>query len=68
MHQLHVPGMKCGGCLGAVTRAIHSIDPKATIEADMEARQLRVTSRKDSGSLRAVLEAAGYPAQSQNNP
>lgn len=44
MHRFHVPGMKCDGCLGSVTRAIRSLDPQARIEGDLESREIKVTS------------------------
>jgi hypothetical protein len=50
-----------------VTRAIRSIDPQATVEADLETRQARIASLKDIGSLLSALKTAGYPAQTQND-
>jgi copper chaperone len=67
MHQLHIPRMKCGGCLSAVTRAIHSVDPQATVEADLETRQARVASHTDATTLLSALKAAGYPAEPRND-
>jgi copper chaperone len=68
MHQLHIPGMKCGGCLGAIMRAVQGIDPQATVEADLETRLVRITSQKDTGSLLSALKAAGYLAQPKDGP
>ena len=63
MHHFHIPGMTCGGCLGAVTRAIHKLDPQAQIEGDLENRTVAIRSDKAAASLLAALENAGYPAQ-----
>jgi len=63
MHHFHVPGMTCGGCLGAVTRAIQKLDPQAHVEGDLDNRTISVTSEKPDTSLLAALENAGYPAK-----
>lgn len=62
MHRFQVPGMKCGGCLGSITRAIQKIDPQAQVEGDLEAREINVTSEKAETALLAALREAGYPA------
>ena len=64
MHHFHIPGMTCGGCLEAVTRAIHKLDPKAQIEGDLENRTVTIRSGKAAASLLVALENAGYPARS----
>lgn len=63
MHEFHVPGMTCGGCLRAVTRAIQALDPKAQIEGDLENRRIKVTSEKEMSSILAALSNGGYPAE-----
>jgi copper chaperone len=64
MHVFHVPGMNCGGCLRAVTRAVQALDPQAQVEADLEARIVRVVSRQSEPSLLKALSDGGYPARS----
>ena len=68
MHIFHVPGMNCGGCLRAVTRAVQSLDPQARVEADLEARIVKVVSRQSEPSLLNALSNGGYPAQSLAHP
>lgn len=63
MHVFHVPGMNCGGCLRAVTRAIQALDPQAHVEADLEARTVKVASRRSEAALLEALSNGGYPAQ-----
>ncbi|MXQ14170.1 heavy-metal-associated domain-containing protein [Microvirga makkahensis] len=36
MHHVRVPGMTCGGCPGALTRAIQKLDQQALIESELE--------------------------------
>jgi len=63
MHHFHIPGMKCGGCLGAIIRTIQKVDPHARIEGDVENREIKVISDKAESSLLSALSEAGYPAQ-----
>ncbi|KLK93121.1 hypothetical protein AA309_11240 [Microvirga vignae] len=63
MHRFHISGMTCGGCLGAVTKAILKLDPQARIESNLEKRTITVATDKAEASLLATLENAGYPAQ-----
>jgi copper chaperone len=64
MHHLHVPGMNCGGCLKAVTRAIQAADPLAQVEGNLDSRSVAVESGRTEASLLKALEEAGYPAKS----
>lgn len=63
MLRFHVPNMTCGGCAKSVTKALQSVDPKARIETDPAAREVRVESSAAESDLVAVLEEAGYPAE-----
>jgi copper chaperone len=63
MFLFHVPSMKCGGCLGAVTRALQAIDSAVRVEADLERREIRVTSSRFESALLSTLREAGYPAE-----
>jgi copper chaperone len=68
MHFFHVPSMNCGGCLRAITRAVQALDPEAQIEADLEARTVKVSSRQSEASLLNALTNGGYPAQPLAHP
>ncbi len=63
MYLFHIPSMKCGGCLGAVTRAIQAIDRGARVEADLGRREVRVISSRFESALLAALRDAGHPAE-----
>ena len=63
MYLFHVPGMRCGGCLGSVTRALRAIDADASIEANLDRHEIRVTSSRFESALLAALRDAGYPAE-----
>ncbi len=68
MHIFHVPGMNCGGCLRAVTRAVQALDPLAQVEADLEARTVKVVSKQSEASLLEAQSNGGYPAQPLARP
>jgi copper chaperone len=68
MYVFHIPGMHCGGCLRAVTRAVQALDPQARVEADLEARTVRVISTQSEASLLDALSNGGYPAQPLARP
>lgn len=62
MYHFVVPAMKCGGCLGAVTRSLQKLDPQAQVEGNLEERTIKVASDKDENLLLTTLSNAGYPA------
>jgi copper chaperone len=61
--QIHIQNMTCGGCVRGVTRAIHSVDPKAGIEADPPSRKVNVQSDRPGTDFLPALEAAGFAAR-----
>jgi len=63
--QFHIENMVCGGCVRGVTRAIHSVDPAAMVEADPLARKLTVQSGKAQADFLPALSAAGFDAKIQ---
>ena len=63
LYSFHIPGMACGGCLAAVTKAIQKLDSNAQVEADLGNRNISVRSERSEASLLTALENAGYPAQ-----
>jgi copper chaperone len=63
MYHFVVPAMKCGGCLGAITRSLQKLDPGAQVEGNLEERTIKVASDKTESLLLAALSNAGYPAQ-----
>ena len=60
MKTLNLPGMTCGGCARSVTTAILSLDPSATVKADVAARRVVVETTKSDDELRKSVENAGY--------
>lgn len=62
MIELTVKDMTCNHCVGAVTKAVKSVDPNATVNVDLPSKRVQVESASNLGALTKALEAAGYPA------
>lgn len=60
MITFNVKGMTCGGCARAVTNAVHQVDPAASVEVDLAAKKLSVTSTASQDRLQKSIEDAGY--------
>lgn len=61
--KFRIDNMNCGGCAKSVTKSIHSVDPAASVEIDLEAKRVTVASSHDEQAFHQVLEDAGYPPQ-----
>ncbi|MGZ9720078.1 heavy-metal-associated domain-containing protein [Rhizobium miluonense] len=60
--ELKIEGMTCGGCARSVTKAIQSVDPNAKVEANPDARAVKVVTTATQNAILQVLAEAGYPA------
>ena len=60
MTEFLVEGMSCGGCVSAVTRAIHAFDPAAVVHVDLGSKHVRIDSSVDRFILSQALIDAGY--------
>ncbi|WP_135450595.1 MULTISPECIES: heavy-metal-associated domain-containing protein [Tabrizicola] len=58
--QFHIENMTCGGCVRGVTRAIHSVDPTAEINADLATHKVEVATQAPREQLVAALTDAGF--------
>ena len=61
MIEFNIEGMSCGHCVGAVTRAVQSVDPKARVDIDLASHKVRVETVERREAVVAALEEAGYP-------
>ena len=60
--KFNVPDMSCGHCAAAIEKAVKSVDPDASVEADLASRTVTIASAKDPAWLQGALREAGYPA------
>jgi copper chaperone len=59
--QFQIDNMACGGCARSVTKAIHSVDPQAKVDIDLNLKRVTVESGADQSDVAAVLEDVGFP-------
>lgn len=55
-----LPDMSCGHCVGAVTKAVRSIDPASAVSVDLPSKMVRINSTASAARLAEVLTDAGY--------
>ncbi len=60
MTRFKVPDMSCGHCAKAVTEAVHSVDPDASVDVDLRTKLVSIASATDATALAAAIKASGY--------
>ncbi|NUS60314.1 MAG: heavy-metal-associated domain-containing protein [Lysobacter sp.] len=63
--KFNVQGMACSHCVGIITKAIHSIDPNARVDVDLDAETVTIEGGIDAGLAMAAIEAEGYGVEPQ---
>ena len=71
----NVNDMTCSHCVGAVTQAVKSVAPGATVSVDLGTKRVQIDGRdSDAGAFKAAIADAGYtpveaaPATSAASP
>jgi copper chaperone len=59
--QFNITTMTCGHCVKAVTEAVHTVDPRAIVEVDLDTHQLDVETTESRAAVATALTEAGYP-------
>ena len=63
MQTFKVDGMTCGGCVGAVTRAVQTVDKGAKVEVDLASKTVKVDSNVSPLQIIDVITNAGFEAR-----
>ena len=63
MQTFKVDGMTCGGCVGAVTRAVQTVDKDAKVEVDLASKTVKVDSKVSPLQIIDVITNAGFEAR-----
>ena len=63
MIELTINDMTCGGCVASITRVVKSLDPNATVDANVESRQVSINSQTDTEAVVAAIANAGFHPQ-----
>ena len=60
MQVFSVEGMTCGHCIRAVTQAVQSQDPAASVKVDLAAKEVGVESRLSAEQVIQAITEEGY--------
>ena len=52
--------MTCGGCVNTITKAIRTVDAKATVQGDPKTKIVLVETQASEAAIKDVITAAGY--------
>ncbi|UII72206.1 cation transporter [Pseudomonas sp. HN11] len=63
MQVFSVEGMTCGHCVRAVTQAVQSQDPAASVKVDLATKEVGVESRLSAEQVIATITEEGYSAR-----
>lgn len=63
MQVFSVEGMTCGHCVKAVTQAVQSHDPAASVKVDLAAKEVGVESRLSAEEVISLITEEGYSAK-----
>ncbi|WP_338573156.1 cation transporter [Pseudomonas canadensis] len=63
MQVFSVEGMTCGHCVRAVTQAVQSQDPAASVKVDLAAKEVGVESRLSAEQVIQAITEEGYSAK-----
>jgi Copper chaperone len=63
MQIFSVEGMTCGHCVRAVTQAVQSQDPAASVKVDLAAKEVGVESRLSVEEVISLISEEGYSAK-----
>ena len=63
MQTFKVDGMTCGGCVGAVTRAVQAVDKDAKVDVDLASKTVKVDSKVSPLQIIDVITNAGFEAR-----
>lgn len=67
MLKFAVKDMSCNHCVASITKAVTAIDPGATVQADLDNRQVTVTGTANADAIVAALDDIGFAAQPIQN-
>ena len=58
--QLNVPNMACSACGDTITKAVKTVDPTATVQADPKTKIVLVDTNADETVIKEAITTAGY--------
>ena len=61
--KLQVPNIMCDGCGETITDSIHTMEPDAKIEVDVQAKTVTVESAASEETIKQAIVAAGFTVE-----
>ncbi|MBF2005842.1 MAG: heavy-metal-associated domain-containing protein [Chlorogloeopsis fritschii C42_A2020_084] len=58
--QLKVPNMACSACADTITKAVQTIDARATVQADTKTKIVLVETNAPETAIKNAIANAGY--------
>lgn len=58
--QIKVPNMACSACADTITKAVKTVDPTATVQADPKTKIVLVDTNADKTVIEEAITTAGY--------
>jgi len=58
--KLTVPDMACSSCVRSISRAVHSLDSSADIQADPDTKRVTIETKRAPVEIEQAIVAAGY--------
>lgn len=62
-HQLQVKGMSCQHCVKAITKAVQTQDPQATVSVELPQGQVTIQSALSHAAIVQAITEEGYEVQ-----
>lgn len=62
-HQLQVKGMSCQHCVKAITKAVQTQDPQATVSVELPLGQVTIQSALSHAAIVQAITEEGYEVQ-----
>ncbi|MGE5655280.1 MAG: heavy-metal-associated domain-containing protein [Actinomycetota bacterium] len=60
--QLRVPKIACSACVDTVTKAVKTVDPSASVQADPKTKMVSVETKASETAVKEAIAKVGYPA------
>jgi copper chaperone len=58
--QLQVPSVVCDGCSDVITKAIQAIDAGASVQVNLDTKQITIDSQATEAQIRDVITSKGH--------
>jgi len=58
--KFEVQDMTCAHCVSRITQTVKDLDASATVEVDLESKQVKVSSQVSAGDVQHAIAEAGF--------